>query len=139
MKKLLSLLSVFTLVACGGSDDDTNQERTTDPLIGTWDQVIFNTAYRIEYADDGQMYEIDEDGERTVIMGTTSQFLWSNQGATDLTSLEQYYMFEDDSRDDDDWFISCYVFSDDYNRFRFCECTEEDIRQSCNWVLRVVD
>ena len=139
MKKLLSLLFVFTLVACGGSDDDTNQERTTDPLIGTWDQVIYYTAFRIEYADDGQMYEIDEDGEKSIVMGTTSQLLWSNQGATDLTSLEQYYLFADDSRDDGDWATRCYVFSDDYNRFRDCDCTEEDIRESCDWSLRVVD
>ena len=139
MKKLLSLLFVLTLIACGGSDDDTNELRTTDPLIGTWDQVIFNTAFRIEYADDGQMYEIDEDGIKTIIMGTTSQSLWSNMGNTDLSSLEQYYLFADDSREDGDWFTRCYVFSDDYSRFRDCDCTEEDIRESCDWSLRVVD
>ena len=100
MKKLLSLLFVFTLVACGGSDDDIS----TDPFIGTWELIYTGedaSSYdtTLEVRGDGTFTETDilylGNAEDAVGIHTGT---WRNLGS-DLNSLSQtYYLTLDSDR-----------------------------------------
>ena len=54
MKKVLSLLFVFTLVACGGSDDDAEIEGN-DPVIGTWIGIQSDTILYEQSEENGDV------------------------------------------------------------------------------------
>lgn len=117
MKKLLSLLFVFTLIACGGgSDDDESMGRTTDPLIGIWSEL----------SPDG----VALDGDLTVNSNGTWSLAdgdgpftgsWTNSGS-DFDSLVQDYSFtllaqggEIQSWEDR------FTFSSDFDRYTLIE------------------
>ena len=87
MKKLLSLLFVFTLIACGGgSDDDESMGRTTDPLIGSWSITPFDGEHSLVINANGNFtVRIVEEGEEYVSSGT-----WSNNGS-DFNATVQIY------------------------------------------------
>ena len=90
MKKLLSLLFVFTLVSCGGgSDDDESMGRTTDPFIGVW--VFVN--------GDGITGELEINSNRTYVMGYPNDWdspvsgTWINTATDpDFNSRAQTYL-----------------------------------------------
>ena len=99
MKKLLSLLFVFTLIACGGgSDEDDNESmgRTTDPLIGTWTITLFvgetdETTITTTYNANGTILDrqVPVDPPNCVFSCTGT---WSNTSPnTDFNSLTQRY------------------------------------------------
>ena len=120
MKKLLSLLLVSTLIACGGNEDDVDDTtgRTTDPLIGVWtlDGGVDGTATFSVNANGSQALswtggELDGD----VANGT-----WENTGS-DFDALRQIYNLTQDFGDEDGvetYNGQVFEFSSDFNSFR---------------------
>ena len=84
MKKILLLLIGLTIISCSSDDEDT---RTTDPLIGIWDDD-----------DVGEpcipcFYKINANGTFNYSSPHISiSGVWSNNG-TDFNSLIQNYEF----------------------------------------------
>ena len=115
MKKIILLFIGLTIISCS-SDDDTN--RTTDPLIGTWnwegqyDEEIFSPGWRYPiFKADGSVtwccYELENESERT----------WRNNGS-DFNKLTQNYTFIllDSGREK----TENITFSADFNTKRRC-------------------
>ena len=115
MKKLLSLLFVFTLVACWGSDDD--DDNSTDPFIGTWELIYTG--------EDASSYDttmlVRSDGTYTttdIFYGTENSIYidtgtWTNMGS-DLNSLSQTYYITVDEESQANSLITV-IFSSDFN------------------------
>ena len=116
MKKFLSLLFVFTLIACGGgSDDDESMGRTTDPLIGIW----------AELGPDG----VALDGDLTVNSNGTWSLAdpegpftgsWTNSGS-DFDSLVQDYSFSSTQDGETLSWEERITFSSDFDRYTLIE------------------
>ena len=123
MKKILSLLLVFTFVACGGSDDDVSV--VSDPLIGTWmvtqDQsanftalgftgsVIFKIILNFNSdGTGGQTTEIETDN--SLILALFEEELedgnplynWVNtNNSPDFSNTTQFYILTEDGDDEE--------------------------------------
>ena len=118
MKKLFSLLFVFTLIACGGvSDDDVDDTtgRTTDPLIGVWielgsDGVALDGDLTI--SSNGNWSLADPEGPFT---GT-----WSNSGS-DFDSLIQDYSFSTTVDGGTETWEDRITFSSDFDSYTLIE------------------
>ena len=117
MKKLLSLLFVFTLIACGGgSDDDESMGRTTDPFIGTW----ISDSYVVDSITTTDIFTVNSNGTWTVVLTfsdgeTDSQSgTWSNNGS-DFNSTTQIYTVQNDIADESS--TSVVTFSNNFNSF----------------------
>ena len=105
LKKLLSLLFVLTIVACGGSDDDEGVN--IDPIIGKWGGNCYEDSREyVHYRDDGIwiFYEALTNGS---IMANHSG-TWVNNG-DDLTSDNQNYTMLSNNLnvDPDSFFVWC--------------------------------
>ena len=109
MKKLLSLLFVFTLIACsGGSDDDESMGRTTDPFIGTW-----------QTNDGGEIVTIINNSDGTSTVDGYSGSTWRNASANpNFNSLTQTYILYDGEEED----TETITFASDFSTFTCPEC-----------------
>jgi hypothetical protein len=139
MKKILSLLLVFTFVACGGSDDDVSV--VSDPLIGTWmvtqDQsanfaalgftgsVIFKIIFIVNSDGTGsQTTEIETDNnlildlfEEELEDGNPS-FNWFNTSNNpDFSNTTQTYIITEDDEDEVEKEFSVINFNSSFTEF----------------------
>ena len=121
MKKLLSLLFVFTLIACGGGSDDNDDDtigRTTDPLIGVW---------TLDGGGDGiATFSVNANGSQALswtggeLDGSVANGTWENTGS-DFDALRQIYNLTQDFGDEDGaqaYNGQVFEFSSDFNSFR---------------------
>ena len=110
MKKLLSILFVFTLIACGGgSDDDESMGRTTDPLIGSWSITPFDGEHSLVINANGSLtVRFVEEGEESVNTGT-----WSNNGSDYDASVQIYTVIVDDGEEE----ITTNRYNEDFSEF----------------------
>ena len=133
MKKILSLLFVFTLVACGGNDDDEGGN-SSDPLIGTWELIYigedassYDTTFEVRsdgtYTLTDIFYIENEENDVNIDTGT-----WRNL-SSDLNSLSQNYYITSEATSSADITV---IFSSDFNSLTistYSDC----ISSNCEW------
>ena len=117
MKKLLSILFVFTLIACGGGSDDDEESigRTTDPFIGTW-----------QTNDGGEIVTIINNSNGTSSISYTDEIgggtgTWRNTSNNpNFNSLIQVYVFEEGTEDESSETVN---FASDFSTWTCAECS----------------
>ena len=126
MKKIVLLLIGLTVISCGGSgddNDDNSAENNQDPVVGTW--LSSNSdGSSIDTYNDGRdiiSYLVVFNSNGTLASTTeydtppngSSNGTWENLGS-DLTSIYQIYLMTIDGKQEQ----ASFTFTEDFNEFR---------------------
>ena len=121
--KLLSILFISVIVVSCSDDDDSNQGRTTDPIIGSWiaiyDDGSYATAIFISNGNFNVTYTFTSEDITETLLGT-----WSNAGTNFNSTRQTYtliYLNEDGEQESD---TENATFSEDFNSVSF---DDEDV------------
>jgi hypothetical protein len=116
MNKLLSILFAFVLISCTADNKDIIDERSTDPLIGTWGYAEDNITGKFIINSNGNYtLKYSDDDEQTGI--------WSNTGKN-FSSTRQIYTFQESQNNGGEIDTATVVFSNDFNTWYWSDDEE---------------
>ena len=111
--KILAFVLGLTLVSCGSSDEDEDLGRTTDPIIGVWEQNYGDDddSWIVRFSANGEVVDEIRDGSNYDVY----RGVWSTTENPDFNSQNRIYTL--DFGENRIFRNEGFTFSDDFETF----------------------